>query len=183
MELFEALRSRSSVRDYLPVPLSPRELEGLQEAALLAPTSLDLQEQKFFFVTDPHILDRIIAGMIEVSRERGEWDYLERLEQRQGEALFGAPLLVVIAAKAANNYIEVDAGIAAQSIALAAKAMGLDSVIMAAPDRVFTGSRAPEYHALLGLPPGYRFTIAVAVGHAAGEFSPHTPTPENIISL
>ena len=50
MELFEALRSRSSVRDYLPVPLSPRELEGLQEAALLAPTSLNLQEQKF----DPH---------------------------------------------------------------------------------------------------------------------------------
>ena len=45
MELFEALRSRSSVRDYLPVPLSPRELEGLQEAALLAPTSLNLQEQ------------------------------------------------------------------------------------------------------------------------------------------
>ena len=64
MELFEALRSRSSVRDYLPVPLSPRELEGLQEAALLAPTSLNLQEQKFFFVTDPHILYRIIAGMI-----------------------------------------------------------------------------------------------------------------------
>ena len=70
MELFEALRSRSSVRDYLPVPLSPRELEGLQEAALLAPTSLNLQEQKFFFVTDPNILNQIVAGMIEVSRER-----------------------------------------------------------------------------------------------------------------
>lgn len=183
MELFEALRSRSSVREYLPTPLTDRELELLREAALLAPTSLNLQEQKFFFITDPAILDRISAGMIQVSREREEWDYLERLRARDGKTFFGAPLLIVIAVNTANNYIDVDAGIAVQSLALAARDLGLDSVIMAAPDRVFVGEREAEYNALLGIPRGYRFAIALAVGHAAHPFPPHALKPENIITL
>lgn len=182
MEVFEALRTRSSVRDYLPNPLTQEELARLQEAALLSPTSLNLQEQLFYFITDKAVLDRIAQGMVEVSREREEWDYLERLRQRDGKVFFGAPLLVVIAANEANNYTDVDAGAAAQSLCLAAKSLGLDSVIMAAPDRVFTGVREAEYNALIGIPKGYHFAIAVALGHAAKPFPPHLLKPENIIS-
>ena len=102
---------------------------------------------------------------------------------RGGKVFFGAPLVIVIAVNPENNYIDVDAGIAAQNLALAAKAEGLDSVIMAAPDRIFTGRRAEKYERLLGFPQGYRFAIAVAVGYAAVEFRPHSLKPENIIEL
>lgn len=183
MEVFDALRTRSSVRDYLPDPLTPAELERLQEAALLSPTSLNLQEQLFYFITDPAILDRIAQGMVEVSKEREEWDYLDRLRQRDGKVFFGAPALIIIAANEVNNYTDVDAGIAAQSLCLAAKSLGLDSVIMAAPDRVFTGAREPEYNALIGIPQGYHFAIAVAVGHAAKPFPPHTPKDSSLFLL
>lgn len=183
MELFEAMRARSSVREYRAEPIPPEKIAALREAALLAPTSLNLQDQKFFFITDPAVLNQITAGMIEVSRQREEWDYLERLAQREGKALFGAPLLIVIAVNSQNNYIDVDAGIAAQNITLAAKALGLDSVIMAAPDRVFVGERGEEYAALIGMPKGYRFAISVAVGYGAHPFRPHEPKPENILSV
>ena len=92
-------------------------------------------------------------------------------------------LVIVIAVNPENNYIDVDAGIAVQSLALAAKALGLESVIMAAPDRVFTGPRAQEYERLLGFPAGYRFAIALAVGYAAREFRPHEHKRENMIEL
>lgn len=180
MEVFEALRTRSSVRDYREEPVPPEKLLALQEAALLAPTSLNLQEQTFCFITDKAILDQLAAGVIEVSRRREEWDYLERLRQREGKVFFGAPLLIVIAIDPKNHYTGVDAGIAAQSIALAAKDQGLDSVIMAAPDRIFLGEDGEAYGALVGIPPGYRFAISLAVGYAAHPFAPHELKRENI---
>ena len=183
MEVFEALRTRVSVRDFLPEPIPAEKLEKLKEAALCAPTSLNLQQQRFCFVTDPRVLQTLTQGVIRVSRERGEADYLERLAQRGGKVFFGAPLLIVIAVNPENNYIDVDAGIAVQSLALAAKALGLDSVIMAAPDRIFVGPLAGHYERLLDFPDGYRFAIALAVGYAAAEFQPHTLKPENIIEL
>ena len=183
MEVFEAMRTRASVRDFRPDPIGRGQMEKLKVAALLAPTSLNLQEQKFCFVTDAGLLREMAEGVIEVSKERGETDYLERLAQRGGKVFFGAPLVIVIAVNPENNYIDVDAGIAAQNLALAAKAEGLDSVIMAAPDRIFTGRRAEKYERLLGFPQGCRFAIAVAVGYAAVEFRPHSLKPENIIEL
>ena len=183
MEVFEALRTRASVRDFLPAPIPAEALEKLKEAALCAPTSLNLQQQRFCFITAPDILRALTEGVIRVSEERGETDYLERLAQRDGKVFFGAPLVIVIAVNPENNYIDVDAGIAVQSLALAAKALGLDSVIMAAPDRVFTGPRAQEYERLLGFPAGYRFAIALAVGYAACEFRPHEHKQENMIEL
>ena len=120
MEVFEAMRTRASVRDFRPDPIGRGQMEKLKEAALLAPTSLNLQEQKFCFVTDTALLREMAEGVIEVSKERGETDYLERLAQRGGKVFFGAPLVIVIAVNPENNYIDVDAGIAAQNLALAA---------------------------------------------------------------
>lgn len=120
MEVFEAMRTRASVRDFRPDPIGRGQMEKLKEAALLAPTSLNLQEQKFCFVTDAALLRKMTEGVIEVSKERGETDYLERLALRGGKVFFGAPLVIVIAVNPENNYIDVDAGIAAQNLALAA---------------------------------------------------------------
>ena len=111
MELFEVMRTRCSVRDYREEPLTADQLKLLAEAALRAPTSLNLQQQKFFFVTDPAILGEMTRAITEISRQRGETDYLERLAQRGGKVFFGAPLVVVIAVNPENNYVEVDAGI------------------------------------------------------------------------
>lgn len=183
MEVFEALRRRASVRDFLPRPIEREKIELLRQAAMCAPTSLNLQQQRFCFVTDPQILRAMTEGVIRVSRERGELDYLERLAQRDGKVFFGAPLVIVIAVNPQNNYIDVDAGIAVQSLALAAKALELDSVIMAAPDRIFTGPAAQDYLRLLQFPDGYRFAIALAVGYAAADFRPHEWKPENIMEL
>lgn len=183
MEVFEALRTRASVRDFLPRAIESEKIEKLKEAALCAPTSLNLQQQRFCFVTDPALLCEMTNGVIRVSRQRREKDYLERLALRDGKVFFGAPLVIVIAVNPENNYIDVDAGIAVQSLALAAKALGLDSVIMAAPDRIFMGASAQYYERLLKFPAGYRFAIALAVGYAAAEFRPHALKPENILEL
>lgn len=183
MDVFEAMRERCSVRDYSPKPVTPEQLALLEEVALRAQTSLNLQQQKFYFITNPDILETMCRGVEAVSRERGEQDYLERLALRDGKVFFGAPLVVVIAVNRNNNYVDVDAGIAAQNLALAAKAIGLDSVIMAAPDRIFKGKYEQEYASLLGFPEDYRFGISIAIGYSNGKFTPHELKRENIVRI
>lgn len=177
------MKSRVSVRDFLPQKVTEEQQKVLEQAALLAPTSLNLQQQRFYFITNQDIINKMTEGVKRVSKQRCELDYLERLSRRNGKVFFGAPLVIVIAVNKSNNYIDVDAGIAAQNIALAAKEEGLDSVIMAAPDRIFIGSESKEFEELLGFDEGYRFAIALAVGKAAAEFTPHELKPENIVRL
>lgn len=179
--VLQTICERSSVRNYLDRPISDSEMAILETAALAAPTSLDLQQQKFFFIRKRELLAVIEKGVIEAAKERNEDDYLQRLAERENKVLFGAPLLIIIAVNTANNYIDVDAGIAVQSIALAARSVGLDSVIMAAPDRIFTGPDSGRYTDLIGFPPGFRFAISIAVGYAALPKIPHTHTLDNII--
>ena len=183
MEVFEALKERSSVRDYRSEPVGACELMKLKEAALLAPTSLNLRDQYFYFISDKEILSRMSKAIIEVSRQRGEYDYLERLRERDWKVFFGAPLLVIIAVNLKNNYIDVDAGIAVQSLALEARSLGLDSVIMAAPDRIFVGDRAECFNRLIGIPEGYRFAISIAIGWRNRDFKPHEPAWDRIVDI
>lgn len=181
--VLQTICERSSVRNYLDRPVSDSEMAILETAALAAPTSLDLQQQKFFFIRNKKLLAMIEKGVIEVAKERNENDYLQRLAERENKVLFGAPLLIIIAVNKANNYIDVDAGIAVQSIAVAARSIGLDSVIMAAPDRIFSGPYSERYIDMIGFPPEFRFAISIAVGKAALPKIPHAHTLTNIIRL
>lgn len=181
--VIQNMLSRSSVRDYLPYTVEDDKLQLLKTAALSAPTACDLQQTRFVFIENREILGRIESAVIEKARERGESDYLERLSQRGNKVLFGAPLFIIIAVKSGENYIDVDAGIAVQNLALAAEAIGLDSVIMAAPDRVFVGEGSEEFLQLAGIPAGWRFAIGIAVGYAAQSKAPHTFNYDNVTVL
>ena len=70
MELFEAMRARSSVREYRDEPIPPEKIAALQQAALLAPTSLNLQEQKFYFITDRSVINLSLIHISETTRHR-----------------------------------------------------------------------------------------------------------------
>lgn len=179
--MLDTMLRRSSVRNYrTDRPIRADELEALRLAALSAPTSLDLQDQKFYFITDRTLLKRIEQGVIDKARAAGENDYLERLAQRENRVLFGAPLLILIVVNPANNYIDVDAGIAVQNLSLAAKSIGLDSVIMAAPDRVFKEPVDRTLREEVGIPDGYRFAISIAVGEAVESKEPHKLSRDSI---
>ncbi|MGI5889078.1 MAG: nitroreductase family protein [Oscillospiraceae bacterium] len=178
--VLRVIASRSSTRDYMPDPVPRDAVEALETAALEAPTSLDRQEQKFIFVTDPALIREMEHDIAEKAREAGETDYLERLAMRDGKVFFGAPLVIVVSSRTENDYTAVDAGIAAQTICLAAESMGLGSVIMAAPDRIFLGEEGGRWRSRLGMEPGWRFEISVAVGYPRTRKAPHTIDRRNI---
>ncbi len=59
MELFEALRSRRSIRSYTEEPVSDELLAELLDAAMLAPSAGNQQPWHFVVIRDRHKLDKI----------------------------------------------------------------------------------------------------------------------------
>jgi len=90
----------------------------------------------------------------------------ERTKARNNKIIYDAPLFVVISGKA-SSYAHIDAGIAVQSLAIAAKSMGLDSVILGLPGLAFKGERAQHWKTTLKFPPEHEFIISIAIGHGA----------------
>ena len=182
-EVLKAIEERSSTRDYRSDPIPEDMMHALKKAALEAPTSLNRCEQKFFFITDREILHDIELDVMKMAEEQGEWGYLERLKERDNKVLFGAPLLIIVASREVNDYTSCDAGLAAQTICLAAHSMGLGSVIMAAPDRIFLGDRGKPWRERIGMEPGWQFEISVAVGFINSPKEPHDIDFGNIVDV
>lgn len=176
--VLDTILSRSSIRAYADAALTDYELDVLKKAALAAPTAMNKQEQRFIFVEDPAVtatLDKLVFDKLDEKMR-------ERITSRGGKVLYGAPLVVIVCA-APSLFSPVDGGIAVESIVLAAKSIGLDSVILGMPAVAFDGESGVLAKKLFRFPEGYEFVIAVAVGHRAMDKAPHEWDESHIIEL
>lgn len=181
-EVINTILTRSSIRAYKPNEIDPDKLETLKEAALAAPTAMDKQEQRFAFVTDRAVLSDIESIILKSIVEGGDNEFAERIKARGGKIMYDAPLVVFICAPKAK-FAAVNAGIAVENIAIAAKSMGLDSVILGMPALAFEGGHALEIKQKLGFSQEYEFMIAIAVGAPAMDKTPHEWNMSHIINI
>ena len=156
MDVFEAIRSRYSVRGYKPDPVSDEVLQQVLEAARQAPTACNRQPFR-----------------IVVIHTKGREEEMRRFYNRSWLAQAPLVLVVVVVPGEAwrrgdgKLYDEVDATIAMDHLVLAATALGLGTCwvadfdpaavreLLALPDDV-----APVALTPLGYPDGDRTTTA-----------------------
>ena len=62
MELMEAIRTRRSVRDYLPDPVTDEQLAAVLEAAQLAPTACNNQPFRIIVVKDDELRQKLVPA-------------------------------------------------------------------------------------------------------------------------
>ncbi len=172
-ETLKYIQERSSIRVYQDLALTKEETDALKEAVLAAPTARDRQELRYLFVTDPTILARIDERIFHYCDEgmRGRM-----IERKSDSFFYGAPLAVFIVGKDAA-WTDVDAGIAVQTLAIAAQSLGLSSVILGMPRLAFKPEDPDNCRSLLGLEDDERFSIAIALGRAAAPKAPHKHNP------
>ncbi len=181
--VLDVIASRSSIRDYTPEPLTADEISALKQAALAAPTARNEQNQRFYFITSPALKDEIDKAVVDYFVAKGDQAVVDLLASRNNKVLYDAPLYVAIAIDTNNPYGKVDAGIAVQNLALAAKSMGLDSVILGFPGMAFQGAKGADLKKKLGFPDGFEYGIGISIGHAAKGKEPHQGNPEHIITI
>jgi nitroreductase len=165
MDLVEAIATRRSVRKFRDAPVEPEKLRVLLEAVRQSPSWANLQCWRLVVVTNAETRARI-----------SELSYVESFFAPKGykanpskAALALAPVVVVLCADPARSgdlggqpYYLADAGIAAQSLMLAAHAQGLGTVFVG----VFQEGGLRE---LLGIPAAVRVVGLFPVGYPAEE--------------
>jgi nitroreductase len=176
-DVFEAIYRRRAVRDYSDEAVSRAEIEGLLEAAIMAPSAINAQPWAFV-VLEGHeelaryaregrdLLANAAGGTGDQTRGQG---LLQMVSAPDFELFHGAPAVIVIYATDANAVPECF--LAAQNLMLAAWAMGLGTCPIGLARPLFELERVKVE---LKIPPSWSHALAIAIGHPSCE-APPTP--------
>lgn len=172
-QVTDAIKTRSSTRGYTSQPLTEAELDALLQAGLQSPTAINRQEIHFTVLRGDHPL------LGEIGEE------MNRLRGSSGQPhnfYYEAPTVILLSAERSFRWSAVDAGIAVQSMALAAESLGLGSVIIGCIYDALHGEKQGDFEKALGFPETHEFQIAIAVGHKAVEKEPHSYDKETHVT-
>ena len=157
--VLDAIFGRSSCRDFSGEPLTDGQLGKIIDAALAAPSAMNLQPWHIVAVTDKAMLDEMDAyAMSDESME-----YYRRIMDRGGKMFYNAPCAFVIAIDDSERA-PLDAGIVSQNICLAAHSLGLGSCICGMMRIPLEGEKGAGFVARMRFPAGMKFGMSVLVG-------------------
>lgn len=151
LNVFDAVKKRSSVRRFLDKPIEEAKLKVVLEAGRLAPSAKNLQEWRFILVKDP-----------EIRRKIGQ--------AANGQEFVGEAPVVIVACAVTDLRVmscgqlcyPIDVAIALDHISLVAVELGLGTCWIGA----FDEDKVKE---ILGIPKEVRVVELMPVGYAAFE--------------
>ena len=161
MDIYEAIRTRKSVRAYLDRPIEEGTLERVLEAARLAPSAGNDQEWRFIVVRDRQTRERIAA------------------ESARQPFIGTAPVLLACCAETDGRVMRcgqpaypIDVAIAMDHLTLAAAAEGLGTCWIGSFDETLVKQ-------ILGIPAGVRVVQLMPLGYPVDP----SPVPKSRLEL
>lgn len=180
-QTISTILERVSNRQYLDTPLTKEQLDTLMGAAMASPSAVNRQPWHFSVVTNKALLDEINAEMRAIALAGPKEERSPRFEQEDFHVFYHAPCVIFLSGEEGWHWSALDSGIAVQTIALAAKSIGLGSVIVGMVRPVFEGENKEKFNEKLDIPEGYAYTIAIAIGNAKDSKASH-PQKENKVA-
>ena len=167
----EALEKRRTIRNYDPDWKIPKEqLDKIMNAALLSPTACDFQGEDFIVVTNKEKLAKLEEVVINNLPENDFKKHFVERKERHGVknvVTCDAPIVILIIKneRADAKWIEIDSGIAAMSIIVAAQNFGIESMCLGVVAMKETQEKCEE---LFGLKKG-SLVLGLAIGKPKGK--------------
>ena len=171
MDVLEAIKTRRSIREFLPDPVPEGDIERILDAARHAPSSGNSQPWRFLVATDRESIGRLLdRAVAEIERRIGNSDRLSDEERPAVEAqyrsyaekVFAAPVFVFVFVEAGpdSDLVDYDGALAVQNLLLASHALGYGSCYQTS---LFPEELVKEH---FGVPENHRFVCAVPIGKA-----------------
>lgn len=183
MDTLDAIKFRRSIKSFKNYEITKDEINQILEAAILSPTSYNIQNWRFVIVTKQKLKDeicRLSYGQKQVAEsslvivlcadlkawKKNPERYWKNIPEESRNYLVNG----IKEAYSNNSELEKDqairsCGIAAQTIMLAAKSIGYDSCPMEGFDYGKVGK-------LINLPNDHVVTMMVVIGKSAKEPAP-----------
>ena len=171
-ETLKTITERYACRDFADTALTDEQIKALTEAALAAPSAMNLQPWHVIMITDKSLIDELDAEGMKVFAAAEDKSTYERFKSRGGKMFYNTPCMIIIASDG-SYYAPIDCGILVQNIALAAHSIGLGSVICGASSILFNSSEGGKLKKRLQFPDGYGFGMSILVGTAKSDKAPH----------
>ncbi|MFB5605742.1 MAG: nitroreductase family protein, partial [Nitrosarchaeum sp.] len=183
MDTFDAIKNRRSIKSFKNHQITKDEINQILEAAILSPTSYNIQNWRFVIVTKQDLKDQLCSlsyGQRQVAEaslviilcaDLKSWAkdterYWKNIPEEPRKSLVKG----ITRAYTGNPTLEKDqairsCGIAAQTIMLAAQSMGYDSCPM-------EGFDYGKVSKLIKLPDDHIVTMMVVIGKKAKDAAP-----------
>lgn len=170
--VIEAILKRRTIRDYRDVPLSRETLQTLLDCAMWAPSGRNSQPCHVRVLKDKSLLEELDKDFwAKVGRGTPAYTKCDVNPVYQG-----APALFLIYTPTED---QMNSGLAAENIAIAAEGMGLGTCIIASVGSLLKSDEGDKWKKIIDIPDDFKFQIAVAVGEKAEEPVPKERRPEN----
>lgn len=167
-ETLQTLKTRRSVRSYLPDQVKEEDLQQILEAGTYAPTGMGMQ-----------------SPIMVVLQNREEINYLSKLNAAvmgsSADPFYGAPTVIVVLADKNRGTCVEDGSLVIGNLMNAAASLGVDSCWIHRAREVFD---SPEGKALLakwGIQGDYIGVGHCILGYANGKVPAAKPRKENYI--
>lgn len=181
-ETLTVIMNRRSVRTYKPAQISDTELQTIMEAAINAPNGMNQQKWHFTVVQDKGMLDRMAKVIKENLKNSGVEFLAERAAIPDFNPFYNAPTNIFITADENTMFVDIDCGLAAQNIMLAAASLNIGSCIMTLPMFLFSSEKGLGIKKELGIPDGYRYVCNITLGYRAGANLEAKPRSKAVIN-
>lgn len=174
MDVLTAIHARRAVRDYSDEPVADTVISTLIDAAIWAPSGINLQPWCFFVVDDQATLaacsTKAKAALRGAATDHPELAGLRSvLASPDFNIFYNAPVLILICATATDEMALKDCCLAAQNLMLAATAQGLGSCWIGLAE---TWLNTDAAKADLGIPADFKPVAPIIVGHPKGASPP-----------
>lgn len=152
--IYDLVRSRRSIRQFQPTPLSREDLLKIVDAGRLAPSAANLQPLEFVVVDKPEKLKQVFPCLQWAAYIRPEGD------PRPGQESMAYVVVVVNKSIRSKGY-ERDVGAAMENMILVAWSLGIGSCWLISVDR-------PKLSQIINLPSeNYVIDSVLALGYPA----------------
>lgn len=171
-ETMRSIEKRFSCRNYDGVLPGKEQLDAIAKAAVQAPSGMNRQPWQVVVITNKGLIEEMDdAGMAVLASQEDKTTY-NRFMERGGKLFYNAPCMFLILQQPKTD---LDTGIVSENIALAAEALGLNSVICGMARIPLDAPQGPAFLEKIKIPEGYEFGMAVLVGNGTAKGTPHLP--------
>ena len=164
---------RRSIRKYKKVPVPADLIQAVVDAGLWAPTARNEQEIRIVCVQDPILRQAF----------RDDFTAAGGRTIRPLPFDYESPVFFFLYGPKDFPYTEMDTGIVAENMCLAAQSLGLSTVMIGCIRDFMRSPAAEPWRQRLGIGDGMVFTLGLCLGYADGEAKAPDRKPDRYKTL
>ena len=179
------MKMRRSIRDYLNKPVPEEILKKIIDAGRYAPSGFNFQPWRFVVIESKETIKRLsdFAKPILIKNLAGRTGALaisqmERLEDREYNIFYNAPVLVLVLGRKNNPVADYDCTLCSANIIHAAHSLGIGSCWIGGGSVI---QQSEELMAEMKIPVNYKIVASIILGYP-GTIPPAPQRREPVIS-